>query len=265
MRESSIAPDDLEDLEQAVRILERGSFMARLTTLAGRPIELLGSAVPPVVSHLVVNASTKGIEASLGIALRTIGRTPRLPSRAFHTALATASGAAGGAFGMIALPVELPLSTIIMMRAIVEIARQQGEDLSDPASALACVQVFALGARDPVGGSSDTRYFAVRSMLAASITEASRFLLERGVADRGSPVLVRFIGQVASRFGVTVTQKLALQAIPVIGALGGAAVNYAFAEHFQELARAHFNVRRMERIYSPDLVHTEYERLSRVI
>jgi hypothetical protein len=30
-----------------------------------------------------------------------------------------------------------------------------------------------------------------------------------------------------------VTPKLAAQAVPVIGALGGAAVNYAFIEHFQ--------------------------------
>jgi len=40
----------------------------------------------------------------------------------------------------------------------------------------------------------------------------------------GGPVLVRLIAQIASRFGVVVTQKLAAQAVPVIGALGGAAV-----------------------------------------
>ena len=49
-------------------------------------------------------------------------------STRLHKALATASGAAGGAFGLIALPVELPLSTIIMMRSIAEIARSEGEE-----------------------------------------------------------------------------------------------------------------------------------------
>jgi hypothetical protein len=49
----------------------------------------------------------------------------------------------------------------------------------------------------------------------------------------GGPVLVRLIAQIASRFGVVVTQKLAVQAVPIIGALGGAAVNYAFIDHFQ--------------------------------
>ena len=41
----------------------------------------------------------------------------------------------------------------------------------------------------------------------------------------------------------------------------GAAVNYAFIEHFQDVARAHFTVRRLERAYGKDLVRMEYERL----
>jgi hypothetical protein len=53
---------------------------------------------------------------------------------------------------------------------------------------------------------------------------------------------------------VVVTQKLAAQAVPVIGALGGAAVNYAFIDHFQEVARAHFVVRKLERRYGKDIV-----------
>jgi hypothetical protein len=38
---------------------------------------------------------------------------------------------------------------------------------------------------------------------------------------------------VATRFGVVVTEKVVAQSTPVIGALGGAAVNYIFMEHFQ--------------------------------
>ena len=44
--------------------------------------------------------------------------------------------------------------------------------------------------------------------------------------------------------------------------LGGAAVNYAFIEHFQEVARGHFTVRRLERSYGKTVVRTEYERLA---
>jgi EcsC protein family len=81
------------------------------------------------------------------------------------------------------------------------------------------------------------------------------------VIEEGSPILVRFITQVASRFGLVVTQKLAAQAIPLVGALGGAAVNYAFIEHFQDVARGHFTVRRLERAYGK-VVRREYERLA---
>lgn len=95
------------------------------------------------------------------------------------------------------------------------------------------------------------------------MTQAARFIAERGVIEEGSPILVRFITQVASRFGVVVTQKAAAQAVPVIGALGGATVNYAFIEHFQDVARGHFTVRRLERAYGKDLVRREYERLAR--
>jgi EcsC protein family len=62
--------------------------------------------------------------------------------------------------------------------------------------------------------------------------------------------------------GVVVTQKIAAQAVPVIGALGGAAVNYAFIDHFQEVARAHFVVRWLERRYGKDAVRAAYERFS---
>jgi hypothetical protein len=105
-------------------------------------------------------------------------------------------------------------------------------------------------------------YFAVRGLLAKSVAEAARFIVDRGVVAEGGPVLVRLIAQIASRFGVVVTQKLAAQAVPIVGALGGAAVNYAFIDHFQEIARAHFTVRRLERRYGKDAVHEAYARLS---
>ena len=50
------------------------------------------------------------------------------------------------------------------------------------------------------------------------------------------------------------------QAVAVVGALGGAAVNLAFIEHFQDLAHGHFTVRRLERVYGTDAVRAEYGR-----
>jgi hypothetical protein len=45
----------------------------------------------------------------------------------------------------------------------------------------------------------------------------------------------------------------------VVGALGGAAVNYAFIEHFQDIASGHFTVRRLERIYGKERIRSEYD------
>ena len=47
----------------------------------------------------------------------------------------------------------------------------------------------------------------------------------------------------------------------VLGAVGGAAVNLAFIEHFQEVAHGHFTIRRLERAYGAAAVRSEYERL----
>jgi hypothetical protein len=66
------------------------------------------------------------------------------------------------------------------------------------------------------------------------------------------------MAQIASRFGVVVSQKIAASAVPILGALGGAAVNAAFLEHFRAVARAHFTMRRLERTYGPDLVKASY-------
>ncbi len=254
--------EDLAALRRAVRSLEHPGLAARLTNMIGKPVELIGNALPASASQVIATATSKGLEAALKVALRTMQRTPHAGSQLLHKAFATVSGAAGGAFGLATLPIELPVSTIIMLRSIADIARSEGEDLSDPEAALSCVQVFALGGRAGSADASQSGYFTVRGMLAKSVTEAARFIAERGVLEEGAPVLVRFITLVASRFGVAVTQKVAAQALPVVGALGGAAVNYAFIQHFQDVALGHFTVRRLERVYGKSLVRTEYERLA---
>lgn len=253
---------DVELLRKAVRWLEHPSFAVRLTNMVGKPIDLLGKALPIGASNAIETATAKSLQVALKIALTTISNEPQASSRLLHKALAIASGAAGGAFGISSLPVELPVSTIIMLRSILDIARSEGENLADPESALSCIEVFGLGGHSEADDAAETGYFVVRGVLAASVTEAARFIAERGVVEEGAPVLVRLIAQISARFGVVVTQKAAAQAIPVIGALSGGAVNYAFIEHFQTIARGHFAVRRLERHYGQDLIRSTYERLS---
>jgi hypothetical protein len=252
--------EDLKLLSAAVRVLEHPGLAARLGSMVGKPIELMRQALPAGASQAIAVATTKALDAALAVALRSIRKEPSAGSGVFHKVMATASGAVGGSVGLAALPIELPISTIIMLRSIAEIARSEGEDLADPQTALACIEVFALGGRASGDDAADSGYFAVRGVLAKSVSEAARFIAERGIVSEGAPLLAAFIAQVASRFGVVVTQKLAAQILPVVGALGGAAVNYAFIDHFQEVARAHFTVRRLERRYGKDAVQAEYER-----
>jgi EcsC protein family len=257
-----MTPEDVALLRSAAKRLEHPSLAGRLTRLAGKPIQLLTGTIPPAANALIASSSKKGIEAAVEVARKTLTSKPSKRSRPLHTALATVSGAAGGAFGLAALPLEVPASTVIMTRAILEIARAQGEDIADPATTLSCVEVFALGNRSEAVEKDETGYFAIRGMLAASVTEAARFIAQHGVSTEASPVVVRFISQVASRFGVVLSQKIAAQAIPVIGALGGASVNYVFAEHFQRIGEAHFTVRKLERCYGVEVVRAEYERIA---
>src|SRR6266567_2089418 len=131
--------DDLATLQRAVASLEHPGLAARLTNMVGKPIELIGYALPASASQAITAATSKALEMALEVALRTMPHTPRAGSQLFHKALVTASGAAGGAFGLATLPIELPVSTIIMLRSIADIARSEGEDLSDPeADTLPC-------------------------------------------------------------------------------------------------------------------------------
>jgi hypothetical protein len=254
--------EDLDALHRAVEALEHPGLAARLGNLVGKPIELMRKALPAGASEVIAGAATKGLNAAMTVALRTMRGQAMTGSPLLHRSLAAVSGAVGGGFGLAALAVELPVSTVIMLRSIMAIAREQGEDIEDPQTALASLQVFALGARAGEGGDPlGNGYFAVRGALAKSLTEAARFIAERGIMAEGAPVLVRFISQVASRFGLVVTQKVAAQTLPLIGAVGGAAVNYTFTTHFQEIAQAHFTVRRLERRYGSEFVRAQYERI----
>jgi EcsC protein family len=259
--EIALSAEDREALRQAVLCLEAPSYVARLATLAGRPIELLGQALPRAASDLVSKATQRALSQALGYALRTIPQGGRDPETLVHKALAALSGAMGGALGISAVLVELPVSTTIMLRSIARIAQSEGEDLSDPETALACLQVFALGGHSGSDNFHESGYFAVRAAMARSISRALQQIAGRGLVDESASTIVRLLAQIGSRFGVVVSQKVAAQAIPVVGAIGGAALNTAFVDHFQTLARGHFTVRRLERIYGKGTVRRTYEHI----
>ncbi len=276
---SCLTFEDQAALARAMRELERTSLAIRLSAVLGRQVNAIGAIVPAHISDIANRAAEAAIRGGLNFALRSLAGKPLRDRRRMHKSLAVLAGAAGGAFGISSLPVELPFSTTIMLRSIADIARGEGQDLSDPKIALACLEVFALGGRvdgnKPArfpdshvenadfkeGTTLETGYFAVRAILAKSVTEAASYLSGRGVVNEVAPALVRFVAQIGTHFGVVVSQKLIAQGVPLIGAAGGAAINYAFADHFQTIARGHFTILRLERQYGVGVVRAEYERL----
>lgn len=257
----ALSDEDREALRQAVHALEGPSYVARLSAVAGRPVELLGQALPVPVSSVISRATQAALTRALRYALKTIPKEGRDPEIRAHKALAMLSGAMGGALGISAVLMELPISTTIMLRSIARIAQSEGEDLEDPETALACVQVFALGGHSGSDNLHEAGYFAVRAAMAKSVTRALQQMAGRGVVDESTSAIVRLLAQIGSRFGVVVSQKVAAQAVPVLGAIGGAAVNAAFVDHFQTLARGHFTVRRLERTYGKGTVRLAYDQI----
>jgi EcsC protein family len=262
----SLSELDDQVLIAAVRRLEGRSFARRIAALAGKPVGLVSRTLPKPATTIVAKTTARALESALDIALFSLrggpmarGRFSR--NRALHSALACASGAIGGAFGLTALTIELPVATAIMLRAIAAIAQQEGEDLADPQTGLACLEVFALGASTVSGGGVEDDYFVIRDQLAPRALEVADLAIDKTALRQSAPVVVRFVSQVAARFGFVVSEKLMAQGMIAVGALGGAAVNLAFIEHFQNLAQGHFAIRRLERLYGANAVRAEYGRV----
>jgi hypothetical protein len=258
----TLSAADREALVRAKALLENPGVAAKVTDLVGMPIERALKLLPAKWGEVVNTATRKALETALKAALLTLDDSPPVRAREFlHKLAVAATGAGGGAFGLAGLPVELPLSTSIMLRSIADIARSEGESLHTAEGKLACLEVFALGGRRPSDDATESAYFAVRGVLAKAVSEAAQFITEKGLVEEGAPALIRLIAQVASRFGAAVSEKVAAEAVPVIGAAGGAAINLIFIDHFQDMARGHFIVRRLERTYGAELVRAEYDRV----
>ena len=171
--------------------------------------------------------------------------------------LAGLSGGVSGFFGIAALPIELPVTTTLMLRAIADIARHQGEDLSTLEARLACVEVFALGAPE-AERNMGLSYYASRALIGRLAANATSVFVDRGVANLSTPVVGSLVTEIATRFGMVVTERSAASALPVLGAVGGATVNVIFMNHFQRIASGHFAIRRLERQYGPTVVRQLY-------
>lgn len=260
----TLEPRDEADLRAAVALLESPGLVARLSDLAGTPVEAVLDRLPTGAGSKIDLVARRALEGALSVAVTTMGRAPKKtkrPRNRLHTLAAGVAGAAGGAFGLASLAVELPVTTALILRSVADIARSEGEDLRSVSARLSCLEVFAIGGRSSLDDASESGYFAVRAALARAVSEASRYIAQRATVAEGAPVIAQLLARIGARFNTVVAEKIVAQGVPVVGALGGAAVNMMFIRHFQDMARGHFVVRRLERSYGEALIREQYDRI----
>ncbi len=253
---------DEKELQVAKSLLENPGLAAKITNLIGTPIEKGLEILPDSWNKNIGEVTQTALMKASDVAIFTMKDIPgEESSNIWHKLSVAVSGGVGGFFGISAIAVELPVSTSIMLRSIADIARSEGESISHYETKLACLEVFALGGESKSDDGTETGYFAVRSALAKSVTEAAEFIAKKGVAEEAAPVVVKLIAKIAKRFSIQVTQKSAAQAVPAIGAAGGAIINALFIDHFQDMARGHFIVRKLERRYGEKIIRELYKSL----
>ena len=260
---TTLSKQDLVDLRHARNLLENPGLAAKLSSYIGSPIERGVKMLPARWEKSINGVTEAALMKALDVAVKSLGEKERTPSRnRLHQGMAALSGAIGGAFGIAALAVELPFSTTLMLRSIADIAASEGENIRYIDTKLACLTVFALGStKDKRDNAADSGYFAARAAMSAAVGEATKYLAEKGLAKSGAPALVRLVAVISGRFGVVVSEKAAAQSIPIIGAAGGAMINTLFIQHYQDMARGHFIVRRLEKIHGAEPVRAAYDKM----
>ena len=251
---------DLEQLRRAFETLEHPSLAARISNVVGTPIEIAAHLLPKPWYRRIHDAADRAVGKALDTAISSLRREHEASAReVYYRALAAGSGGVGGLLGLPGILLELPVTTTLMLRAIAEIARDEGEDIESLETRMACIQVFALGGRTEVDDAAETGYYGVRLALASYMSSLSTHVARHGLGAESAPLVLKVTHAVASRFGLVVSQRAALQIVPIISAVSAATINTIFMQHFQNMARAHFTVRRLESKYDKEIVRNRFE------
>lgn len=268
---TTLKPEDLELIGSAVSFFETPTKFTRVLSGLGGVVEGSFAKLPDTIKSRVMTASRRAIERCLDVALKTISQETK-SNRSAHTIATGLTGAVSGLMGPLALAVELPISTAIMMRSIAATAQEYGFDPKSPEIVTECLFVFAIGGPAKTDDGMDSSYLASRIALSSLMRKATVSLLEiptkqllLGLEKDAAPAVIKLVAVVAESFGVRVSQKFVAQLAPVVGAAGGAAINVAFSNFFGEAAKFHFGMKRLEISYGTELVQAAYrEELARL-
>lgn len=221
--EDQLVTDRLEVLAQ--RYDKAGSAVIQLLNMVGGQAEDLLDKLPKGLrdnlgqgTESALKMAMKAAEGSRGV----IGDQPGW----LTTAMSTALGAAGGFGGLPSALAELPVTTTVLLHGIQSVAVEHGFDPAEPGVQFDCVQVFAASGPLAHDDGSDLAFLSTRILVTGSAMQA-------------------LIARVAPRLAVVLGQKLAAQTVPVLGAVAGAATNYAYSSYYRDMAQVHFGLRRL--------------------
>lgn len=225
--EAPISNDSTEDRLDALvtRHARAGNAGIQLLNLIGGQAENLLDRLPADMRARLGDGAEQALRLAMGAAQRSrgvVGEQPGWLTRAVTTAM----GAAGGFGGLPSAMAELPVTTTILLRAIQDVAAEHGFDPGEESVQFDCIQIFAAAGPLDHDDGADLAFLGTR----VTVT---------GAALQG------LIAKVAPRLATVLGQKLAAQAVPVLGAAAGAATNYAYTSYYQQMAHVHFGLRRL--------------------
>ncbi|MCX6131487.1 MAG: EcsC family protein, partial [Proteobacteria bacterium] len=279
MSTSRISKQEQDFINQSVEFLEHPGFAIRLMNKFGKPLESLQNNLPLRTQQTLSKIVHRSLQKALHAGIRSI-RTGHFKNADWqlslehskktswaHTASVAATGAAGGLFGLLAFPVEMPLTTSLILRAISSIADDWGHDIEDPSIQMQCLYIFSLGSpRHSQDNALESSYFSSRIAFEQLIQAAANSLasqsgreLAKGYEKLTAPAVLKLLNKIAGFFELTVTEKLLAESIPLIGAIGGASINAFFCSYFTEAARFHFGLLRLEALHGPAAIQAAFE------
>lgn len=273
--------EDIEFLEEAFNYLENPSLVTRVTDYLGKPLQKGMEKLPESVQTKIGTASEKALRKSLEFAHTTLHAPEEkevclesLKIESYHARLAhnlatATTGAMGGFFGELGFLVELPISTTLIMRSILAQGQSYGS-LSKEELITNSLYIFSLGSsKSKADDEMDTAYYTSRFAMDHAIKKAAEYLALHGHratlrnAEAGTaPLLFELISKVAKRFNITISEKMLAKSVPVIGAVGGASINYAFTNFFTLSAKYHFGIIYLEKKYGKEMVEEQYSLLA---
>lgn len=250
MTDSPLTKQNQIEIEAlAKRYSDANGLMMKLVNLAAGKLESGLSVLPAGVKKQLDDVTKLALKASYeaaawtnvdtgsrGIMSRAAGK---LSGDQVHKAAAVATGAAGGLGGVGTTVVEIPVTISLIFRSVQNIAAQYGEDPSSTEVKLECIKVFGTGAISGDLDDIDTGFVG------------AKIIITGGAAEK-------LIASIAPKFAAMMTNKLAAQTVPVLGAITGAGINYAFVEYYQQMAHVRFGLRKVIRNSQAGLVHEHF-------